>query len=79
MTTAQTVRKSMPEGLLRAIRTFMAENDVERIDIRRAPGDAEPEESIDHLRVVMSDDETPESDRRDAGCFIVVAADAQSE
>lgn len=68
--TTTTASKRLPEELLAAIKQFMEDNDVARVDVRRSglPDEAEEEDST--YVHVMSDDELPHSVSLDAGAFI---------
>lgn len=67
--TTTTASKRMPEELLAAIRQFMEDNDVARVDVRRS-GLADEAEEAGTYRHVMSDDELPHSISLHAGAFI---------
>lgn len=70
MTTTHTERPAIPAPLIEPIVQFMADNDVERVDIRR---DAS-EPLIQHE--VLSDNAVPESLSRDAGVMVVVKVES---
>lgn len=70
MTTTQTARKRMPDELLAAIRRFMDDHDVDRVDVRRSGTDEEPEDDALTFRHIMSDNEAPLSSSLHAGSFI---------
>ncbi|MDM7886573.1 hypothetical protein QUG92_15790 [Curtobacterium sp. RHCKG23] len=68
--TTQTARKQMPEALLAAIKRFMDDQDVDRVDVRRSGLEEEPEDDALTFRHVMSDNELPQSSSLNSGAFI---------
>lgn len=68
--TTQTARKQMPEALLAAIKRFMDDQDVDRVDVRRSGLEEEPEADALTFRHVMSDNELPQSTSLHSGAFI---------
>ncbi|AMM22780.1 hypothetical protein AX769_21835 (plasmid) [Frondihabitans sp. PAMC 28766] len=66
MRTTDTERPTIPASLIEPLVKYMAAHNIERVDVR-----LDEAESLEQ-RVVLTDDEAPDSLSRDAGVMVVV-------